>query len=85
MYYLWKMIKRQLSNIFQEMKDTAKMIWLTYDNIYWYVDEKLKEINNIENYQDNAMVFYRMFDYINQEKFNKNITKEVLYYINNNK
>ena len=79
------MHKTPSDNIFQEMKDTAKMIWLTYDNTYWYVDEKLKEINNIENYQDNAMVFYRMFNYINQEIFNKNITKEVLYYINNNK
>lgn len=71
--------------IFNEMKSLATQIWSTYDNQYGYVTEKLSYINRIDNIQDNAMVFYRMFDNNNQETFRANASNEVLEYIKNNK
>lgn len=71
--------------IFNEMKSLATQIWSTYDNQYGYVTEKLSYINSINNIQDNAMVFYRMFDNNNQETFRANASNEVLEYIKNNK
>ena len=71
--------------IFNEMKSIATQIWSTYDNQYGYVTEKLSYINSINNIQDNAMVFYRMFDNNNQETFRANASNEVLEYIKNNK
>jgi len=71
--------------IYNEMKSIAIVIWLTYDNQYGYVTEKLDYINRIDNIQDNAMVFYRMFDNNNQETFRAHASKEVLEYIENNK
>jgi len=71
--------------IYNEMKSIATQIWETYDNQYGYVTEKLSYINRIDNIQDNAMVFYRMFDNQNQETFRANASNEVLEYIENNK
>jgi hypothetical protein len=71
--------------IYNEMKSIATQIWETYDNRYGYVTEKLGYINSIDNIQDNAMVFYRMFDSQNQETFRANASNEVLNYIKNNK
>ena len=71
--------------IYNEMKSLATQIWSTYDNQYGYVTEKLNYINSIKNIQDNAMVFYRMFDNNNQETFRANASNEVLEYIENNK
>jgi len=72
-------------NIFEEMNSIATLIWKTYDNTYGYVTEKLDYINSIKNIEDNAMVFYRMFDNSNQEIFRVNATPQVLEYIKNNK
>jgi hypothetical protein len=71
--------------IYNEMKSTSPSIWSSYDNTYGYVTEKLNYINSIKNIQDNAMVFYRMFDDNNQETFRANASNEVLNYIQNNK
>ena len=71
--------------IYNEMKSIATQIWETYDNTYGYVTEKLSYINNIRNIEDNAMVFYRMFDNNNQSMFRANASNEVLEYIKNNK
>lgn len=70
--------------VFQEMKEKAIEVWKTYDNTFWYVDEKLERVNGLENVADNAMVFYRMFDWINQKKFEEWLSSETLDYINNN-
>jgi len=72
------------NEIFQEMKQVATDIWNTYDNQYGYVDEKVSRINSIENIQDNAMVMYRMFDWMNQRKFRDMVSTDTLDYINNN-
>lgn len=72
------------NEIFQEMKQVANDIWNTYDNQYGYVDEKVSRINSIENIQDNAMVMYRMFDWMNQRKFRDMVSTDTLDYINNN-
>lgn len=71
--------------IYNEMKSLATQIWSTYDDTYGYATEKLSYINNIKNIEDNAMVFYRMFDNNNQAMFRANASNEVLEYIKNNK
>ena len=70
--------------IFDEMKYIATQIWKGYDNSRGYVDEKLSRINSFGNIQDNSMIFYRMFDSHNQEKFRSFSSPEVLDYIKNN-
>lgn len=70
--------------IFDEMKLIATKIWEGYDNTYGYVTEKLERINSFGNIQDNAMVFYRMFDVHNQQKFRSFSSPKVLDYIKNN-
>ena len=70
--------------IFDEMKCIATDIWNTYDNQYGYVTEKLKRINGFDNIQDNAMIFYRMFDPVNKATFRDRASNQVMEYINNN-
>ncbi len=70
--------------VFDEMKAIATDIWNTYSNQFGYVDEKLKRINSFSNIQDNAMVFYRMFDWDNQSIFRSKASQEVLEYIEGN-
>jgi hypothetical protein len=70
--------------IFNEMRAAATQIWNTYDNQFGYVTEKLNRINSLENIQDNAMVFYRMFDWENQAKFRNLVSHQTLEYIKNN-
>ena len=70
--------------IFNDMKQAATQVLETYDNEYGYVDEKLNYVNGLNNIQDNAMVFYRMFDWENQRKFKQLVNEETLEYIKNN-
>jgi hypothetical protein len=71
--------------VFDEMKAAAIAIWQTYDNQFGYVTEKVKLIDRIINIQDNAMVFYRMFDYQNQSAMRAKLSLDSLEYINNNR
>jgi len=70
--------------IFEDMKKAALEVWNTYNNEYGYVTEKTDRVNSIVNYQDNAMVFYRMFDIHNQAKMRAKLKEEALEYILNN-
>jgi hypothetical protein len=72
------------NEVFLEMQEIAISIWNEYDNTYGYVDEKVNRVRGITNIQDNAMVFYRMFDWSNQLKFKSWATPSVLEYIKNN-
>jgi hypothetical protein len=72
-------------SIFEEMKSAAIAVWQTYDNEFGYVTEKLERVNSITNVQDNAMVFYRMFDYENQAKMRERLSQEAINYINENR
>jgi hypothetical protein len=71
--------------IFEEMKSAAIAVWQTYDNQHGYVTEKLERVNSITNIQDNAMVFYRMFDYENQARMRERLSQESINYINENR
>jgi hypothetical protein len=71
--------------IFEEMKSAAIAVWQTYDNQHGYVTEKLERVNSITNIQDNAMVFYRMFDFENQAKMRARLSPEAIQYINENR
>lgn len=70
--------------VFDEMRSIATEIWNTYSDEFGYRSEKLNYINSLENIQDNAMVFYRMFDYSNKKTFLSLASDEVKDYINNN-
>jgi len=72
--------------IYNEIKETAKQIWHNnYSDEHGYVTEKVTRINSIENYADNVMICYRMFDHNNQRKMEEQLSNEAIEYINNNK
>lgn len=70
--------------IFEEMKSAATAVWQTFDNTHGYVTDKIEYINSFGNIKDNAMVFYRMFDYQNQAKMMAKLSQEAINYINQN-
>ncbi|MGR3177805.1 MAG: hypothetical protein ACUZ8E_07085 [Candidatus Anammoxibacter sp.] len=70
--------------IFNEMKQAATEIWQAFDNEFGYVDEKMEIVNRFTNIQDNAMVFCRMFDSVNQGKMMAKLSSEAIEYIRNN-
>lgn len=70
---------------FLEMREIATKIWQEYSDEFGYVTEKLARINSFGNVQDNAMVFYRMFDWENQQKFRAMASDEVLQIIEENR
>lgn len=70
---------------FLEMREIATKIWQEYSDEFGYVTEKLARINSFGNVQDNAMVFYRMFDWENQQKFRTMASDEVRQIIEENR
>ena len=70
--------------LFNEIKEASIRVWNTMDNAGGYVDENLERINSIENYADNAMTFYTMFDFYNQLLMRIGLSQEALNYINDN-
>jgi hypothetical protein len=72
--------------IFDEMKAAAAAVWSeNYSDEFGYVTEKLDRINGINNIQDNAMVFFRMFDWNNQYKMMSKLSSDAINYINDNR
>jgi hypothetical protein len=67
--------------VFDDMKSAAVAIWKTYSDEFGYVTEKLNYINSLENIEDNAMVFFRMFDWVNQSTMKNTVSPESLDYI----
>jgi hypothetical protein len=70
--------------IFDDMKSAATTVWNEYDNTYGYVTKKLDYINSLSNIEDNAMVFFRMFDWVNQATMMNIVNKDSLNYIKEN-
>jgi hypothetical protein len=70
--------------IFKEMINIATIIWKQYDDEFGYVTEKLNIIHNLENYEDNIMIAYRMFDWLNQLEFRARVSEDVIQYIDDN-
>ena len=71
--------------IFNEIKQAAKLICQNnYSDEYGYVTEKTAIIDSIENYADNVMCCYRMFDSNNQQKMRRVLSAETIQYIHNN-
>lgn len=62
--------------IFNEIKEAAVEIWMTYDNTYGYVDEKVNYIDKIKNVKDNWGTIVGMFDYSNQQKLLRKLSPE---------
>lgn len=72
--------------IFDEMKAAAIAVWTeNYSDEFGYVTEKTDRINSLSNIEDNAMVFFRMFDWINQGKMMNKLGPEAINYINENR
>lgn len=53
-------------DIFNQIKEKSIELWKTYDNEFWYVDEKVNRIKDIQNYKDNVWFIVWMFDTFNQ-------------------
>jgi hypothetical protein len=70
--------------IFDKMKQAAIQIWSTYDDTFGYASEKIERVNSLDNIQDNAMVFFRMFDHHNQHIFRTLIDGASYFYIKEN-
>lgn len=64
--------------IFNEMKSLAINLWETYDNRFWYADEKINSIKDIDNIWDNFMYIYAMFDCNNQQIIRDKATDELI-------
>lgn len=62
--------------IFDEIKKKSIKIWQGYDNTYGYVDEKVNQIKDITNIQDNAWYMVAMFDVHNQMKLLYSVNKK---------
>jgi hypothetical protein len=54
--------------IFNEIKNAAIKIWLTYDDTYGYATEKITMVKSIKNFRDNWGTMVGMFDSSNQAK-----------------
>ena len=54
--------------IFNEVKAKCIEIWRGYDDTYGYATEKIDEIKDLQNIQDNVMFIVAQFDHINMEK-----------------
>jgi hypothetical protein len=78
------MFETPTQEIFDEMKIIATEIWNTYSDEHGYRTEKLNYINSFENIEDNAMIFFRMFDWNNQQIFISKSTNDIVEYIKNN-
>lgn len=76
--------KAPSDEIFNEMKQAAIDVWKTYDDTHGYASEKINKVNSITNIQDNAMVFYRMFDHFNQAKMKRSLSEKSIDYIQHN-
>jgi len=71
--------------IFNEIKEVAKKIWQdNYSDEYGYVTEKTSRIEKLQNYEDDVMVCYRMFDNNNQQKMRGLLSEEAIKYIDLN-
>jgi hypothetical protein len=62
--------------IFNEVKEAAIKIWLTYDDKFGYATEKISRIENINNIKDNFMYIVAMFDFQNQIKLSSSLSLE---------
>ncbi len=54
--------------IFDDLKAKCIELWNTYDDTYGYASEKIKRIESIKNFKDNACYMVAMFDINNQAK-----------------
>lgn len=62
--------------LFNELREAAVGIWMTYDNTYGYVDEKVGYIDKLKNVRDNYGTIIGMFDINNQYKLYKAVGDE---------
>ena len=54
-------------DIFVEIKENSIKIWKeNYSNEFGYVSDKIKIINDLHNFRDNAMYIVGMFDFKNR-------------------
>jgi len=54
--------------IFNDIKQAATKLWLTYDDQFKYATGKIDRIKDIENVKDNYAYMVAMFDHFNQQK-----------------
>ena len=75
--------KAPKQEVFVDIKAQAIALWNTYDNQFGYVDEKVGQIKDIKNIEDNTGYIVAMFDNINQKKLYDMVGVEGKEYIEN--
>ena len=69
-------------SIFEDILAKAIMIWSSYDNAHGYATEKISQIKDIKNVDDNYMYIVAMFDADNQAKLLDMVKPETAERIN---
>lgn len=62
--------------VFNEVKDAAITLWMTYDDTYGYATEKAECIKHLANVSDNLMYIVGMFDLPNQGRLAAELGEE---------
>ena len=62
--------------IFNEVKQISMVLWGTYDDTYGYATGKIDSIKNLPNTNGYFMEIISMFDFRNQTKLAKTLSKE---------
>lgn len=62
--------------IFEEVKEAAIRIWMTFDDTYGYATEKAECVKNLTNISDNVMYIVGMFDLNNQGRLADELGEE---------
>ena len=67
--------------VFNEIKEASIAIWKTYDDQFGYATEKINNIKDLKNIQDNAMYMVAMFDIQNQRRLFDLISDDAVAFI----
>lgn len=67
---------------FEELKRVSISFWKEGDRHPSYVEEKVKYIEAMQNFRDNFMTIFAMFDIMNQIKIASRLSPETLLEIN---
>lgn len=78
-FNLWYIPPEQ--HILDDMYNTARDIWLTYDDTYGYATEKIEYLNHMKRNTRDYMLAWTMFDDTNQNKFAAKLQPESKEYL----
>jgi len=69
------------NDVFEEMKSACIAVFIHGNHHEDYLNEKLNIINNYQNINGDALMFYRMLDYKNQKLMLTKLSNKSLEYM----